>query len=1010
MQRFYRRIDKYHKVNHIIIFSLHHFVSRLIFVFQYESKFLRTNFLHDELFRCLISMGSIMERINSLNDAVQQYLEALQLADLLKSKRKRFDALVCLGLIWIKLENLNEAKSFLKKAYYMRISSMEDDHQRVVEVLKILFAIREDLDKFSKLSSSFDQDLEERIRLADRLGDHFVELKIFNLALKYYEKELLLATEANKSDDFVSKIYVSIGQTYLDDGNLIKAIEYFRHEYNFLLGNPLEQSRTLLKIADCQELLLEKTINRDFIIEDNEKVSEDKLKNEICDNYETSLRLLNDEFENFQQNSKLKSEISNLYLTSIENYQSFLRQNFSNDYSKEKKIEELSKLSRMTIQDEDQAEEKHQKEGDDQIEAKNDVYDQYDLDLLLSDESDIDSNSNECSNNLNNAVDQDEEMPRNFYSRPKRNPRSQANRLNQFGETALHTACISGDLAQVKRLINQSNWTDMINARDFCGWTPLHEASNHGHLEIIELLLENGADIEANDERSENITPLHDACSCGHLKIIEFLLERGANVCALNANAETPVECLISWRERCCRSCKNEERLSEEEIKDCSDLETKMINLMKRKGYDLGNLFKRKSQPKKFALKKDRETSHDYNSYDNDGNDDGYKNPKNTFKNRNLVRHHIYSSERKCQQTKSSDDENGGDISVTSRYQCDLDEESIIARNQYKNAMNSLRHFGTKSSVSNNDFNDNHKTKALVDEDEIAPRDDWLIDDVSKHKVKSRKRNNDQDYFPANTESSTVSFKRHRSVGNSIDNRENDDGIEEIDFVIEKDKDSHEGEIILDQYQRLIKSTSIDNNESSTSKLKKSSSNNTSLMTETSNFQTTSAKSANHSTTVHKNRKALTVQFDDLNRSSFIVFITSNDCDCCWLKEELIRRYFLHYGMKPLFQLKTENDAILLDCDLVSDILDNEQIIKAVVNGWTIDQPEKRYQELCQAKKSSIDSNIESLLRRSYKSFDLNLSGIFFPDLNQITLMFKALLKQNLKKLVSELIEFFDFI
>jgi Ankyrin repeats (many copies) len=49
------------------------------------------------------------------------------------------------------------------------------------------------------------------------------------------------------------------------------------------------------------------------------------------------------------------------------------------------------------------------------------------------------------------------------------------------------------------------------------GWTPLHEASNHGHLEIAEWLIRAGANVNARGLEDE--TPLHDATRNGHVKV-----------------------------------------------------------------------------------------------------------------------------------------------------------------------------------------------------------------------------------------------------------------------------------------------------------------------------------------------------------------------------------------------------------------------------------------------------------------------------------------------------------
>ncbi|MCK4935754.1 MAG: ankyrin repeat domain-containing protein [Elusimicrobiales bacterium] len=60
------------------------------------------------------------------------------------------------------------------------------------------------------------------------------------------------------------------------------------------------------------------------------------------------------------------------------------------------------------------------------------------------------------------------------------------------------------------------------------GFTPLHIACFKGHLEIVKLLLENGAAINAKDEK--NPTPLHVASIQGHTKIAKLLIENKADM------------------------------------------------------------------------------------------------------------------------------------------------------------------------------------------------------------------------------------------------------------------------------------------------------------------------------------------------------------------------------------------------------------------------------------------------------------------------------------------------
>ena len=67
--------------------------------------------------------------------------------------------------------------------------------------------------------------------------------------------------------------------------------------------------------------------------------------------------------------------------------------------------------------------------------------------------------------------------------------------------------------------------------------TPLHRAALKGHLDIVDYLLKEGADVNANGGDS----PLHWAVSGGHANIVSVLLSSGANVNAQNPGGWTPL-------------------------------------------------------------------------------------------------------------------------------------------------------------------------------------------------------------------------------------------------------------------------------------------------------------------------------------------------------------------------------------------------------------------------------------------------------------------------------------
>ncbi|XP_053996301.1 tonsoku-like protein [Hylaeus anthracinus] len=119
---------------------------------------------------------------------------------------------------------------------------------------------------------------------------------------------------------------------------------------------------------------------------------------------------------------------------------------------------------------------------------------------------------------------------------------------NEKGETLLHVACINGNIEAVEKLLVDGHPLDV---RDNFGWTPLHEAANHGFVEIAKLLLQHGANV--NDPGSimcQGVTPLHDAASCGNLSMMRLLMEHGANVELVANEDDTVLDCLEQWKDR----------------------------------------------------------------------------------------------------------------------------------------------------------------------------------------------------------------------------------------------------------------------------------------------------------------------------------------------------------------------------------------------------------------------------------------------------------------------------
>lgn len=101
---------------------------------------------------------------------------------------------------------------------------------------------------------------------------------------------------------------------------------------------------------------------------------------------------------------------------------------------------------------------------------------------------------------------------------------AQVNFMNSQGWTALSEAADEGAYDTAKILIAAGAKTNISNNEE--GISPLAVAASEGYLNIIELLLESGANLSSSD----NYQPLHVAAEEGHLDIVKFFISKGVDV------------------------------------------------------------------------------------------------------------------------------------------------------------------------------------------------------------------------------------------------------------------------------------------------------------------------------------------------------------------------------------------------------------------------------------------------------------------------------------------------
>ncbi|WP_250464896.1 ankyrin repeat domain-containing protein [Caballeronia sp. GAFFF2] len=122
------------------------------------------------------------------------------------------------------------------------------------------------------------------------------------------------------------------------------------------------------------------------------------------------------------------------------------------------------------------------------------------------------------------------------------NPKIDLEKQDPAGENAMMLAALNGDATFVNLLIAKDA---EVNKK---GWSPLHYAATNGHDDIVKILLDHSAYIDAG--APNGTTPLMMAARGGHLSTCKLLLDEGADLRVKNQLGMTAVDFAKKYNEK----------------------------------------------------------------------------------------------------------------------------------------------------------------------------------------------------------------------------------------------------------------------------------------------------------------------------------------------------------------------------------------------------------------------------------------------------------------------------
>eukprot|EP00106_Octopus_bimaculoides_P007525 XP_014774967.1 PREDICTED: tonsoku-like protein [Octopus bimaculoides] len=941
----------------------------------------RTNGLDEELFRCQFLLADHYNLVGSSSVALQHIESAIKSTLKMKDNKQLLtDSYLLKFQICFEAGQYGVARHSLKKLVNI---GFNDDRK-----LKKFYSIAQKSeivqDKLTALEKKLadSESIKSLMKQYEMLADYSVDLSFYKLAIRYYLKVLELGIKIGTPQSDLAPIYMSLAQTYQDDCQYEKAIEYYQKELDNIKDNPEQSCQTLINLGINQE---------------NIKMSYEVIKLSY-------LHALN--FAREAKNVRLEQRILKLLVQT--------QQSYKQDKDKKKFLEKLKELQakcHLSVEDSGLTE-----EGD-----RININDDDDDDLHNS------SSENEDDVEISDLTESEEDEEEIRDHLPSR--RTNTTRFKKLVVQGKAVGKMQNKLLEMGTHSNlkghkprSKNWGQPINVRDYCGWMPIHEAANLGFHLIVEVLIKHGANInDVGGKECGHVTPLIDAATNGNIEVMQVLLNHGADFTITDARDRTALTSLMEWRQNCDDVDEETEQQYQSMVRYLQEkMGIKDVSVLRRK----------------LAV-----TSTNWCSDNSDDNDSPPLINETSRKKRDRKRQKDNLSEF-IEDDNSTGGSSDSETELCHNNSRNIIEQES-ATDAYRNAMStvgsSARQRLHKSECSSKSLQRRNKvgsSKTALISSEKYVDSDWLIEDVQPSKRKRlaprgnyfttgtavRKASECKDSSSSITAmkpgSSSSSLRRFKSRTYSVideedDNNSNDSSnslppsnlninlpntisssiAEEHQFSSESRfsptfiPESNQEAVTLSQIFHQNSDLNLTDAANFTDSIKKPSTSSSSLLSSL-QLRTNNVSSGMVQTVSKVYIKVGTLYFcvplSPSDRSKTIL----------WLNQETSRRVYAQCQLKPILSLTTKSGALLDPDDKISMVIENGEELEGCVTSWDLPPVQDRYTEACKSNKTVVVGKISQQLEQCETSGNLILRHMALTP-NIILPVFRAIKYQS---------------